>query len=61
MTYPIDVVFCDGDWQVAHVVRAMRPARITRPVFKARYVLELPVDAAAGLEVGDRLRITGET
>lgn len=60
MTYPIDVVFCDKDWQVAHVVRAMRPARITRPVLRARYVLELPADAAAGLGVGDRLRIAAE-
>ena len=58
MKYAIDVVFCDGDWQVLHIVRGLRPARVTRLVFGARYVLELPVCAAAGLEVGDRLRAT---
>jgi uncharacterized membrane protein (UPF0127 family) len=56
MDYPIDVVFCDEDWQVRHIVHNMRPARLTRVVLRARYVLELPAGAASGLNVGDRLQ-----
>jgi uncharacterized membrane protein (UPF0127 family) len=35
------VVFCDSEWKVLHVVRSMAPWRVTRIVWRARYVLEL--------------------
>jgi uncharacterized protein len=57
MKFPIDVVFCDGMWKIRHIVRGLRPSRVTRLVFKARFVIELPSGAAAGLKVGDRLRL----
>jgi uncharacterized membrane protein (UPF0127 family) len=41
MKFPLDVVFCDAKWKVLHVVRSMAPARMTRVVWRARYVLEL--------------------
>ena len=56
MKYSIDVVFCDGEWKVRHIVRDLRPSRVTRLVFRARFVIELPSGAAAGLKVGDRLQ-----
>lgn len=51
--FPIDVAFCDADWRIAHVVRCMRPRRVTRWVPRARYVIEmrcgsLPPEAARG-------------
>jgi uncharacterized protein len=57
MDFPIDVIFCDGDWEVRHIVHNMRPARLTRVVLRARYVLELPAGAASGLNRGDRLQV----
>jgi uncharacterized protein len=41
MSYPIDVVFCDERGTVLHVVRDMRPWRITRWVRGASYAVEL--------------------
>jgi uncharacterized membrane protein (UPF0127 family) len=58
MAYPIDVVFCDRDWVVRHVVRRMRPDRISKVVFASRHVLELAAGAAASLREGDQLSVT---
>ena len=55
MRYPIDVCFCDARWRVLHVVRALRPGRVTRWVRRARYAVEAPSGAFAGLEPGDQL------
>lgn len=57
MRYPIDVVFCDRDWVVLHVVREMRPNRVTRVVLRARRVVELAAGSAGSVEVGDRLTV----
>lgn len=56
MRYPIDVIFCDSSWTVCHIVRGLRPWRLTRWVRKARHAIELPA-GAAGPEVvaGTRL------
>ena len=59
MRYAIDVVFCDRDWGVLHVVRGLRPNRITRWVPGARYVIELPDGSVpAELERGHTLSVT---
>ena len=42
LAYPIDVVFCDRYGMVLHVVRTMRPRRVTRWVRGGRYAIELP-------------------
>jgi uncharacterized protein len=58
MTYPIDVVFCDRSWVVRHIVRSMRPRRMTRLVLGSRYVIELPAEAVADeVEKGTRLSV----
>jgi uncharacterized membrane protein (UPF0127 family) len=45
LRYPIDVLFCDGDWAVLHVVRGMAPRRVTRWIGGARRIVELPAGA----------------
>ena len=45
MRYAIDVVFVGRDWRVRHVIRAMRPRRMTKFVFGARYVIETAADS----------------
>lgn len=60
MSYPIDVVFCNRKWVVKHVVRSMRPGRLTRFVFGGRYAVELPAGVVdERVRVGDRLLVTG--
>lgn len=53
----IDVIFCSSDWSVLHVVRSMVPRRITRFLWKAKYVVELPVGGAAPVAPGDELAV----
>lgn len=45
MKEPIDVLFCDSDGVVVHVVSAMRPRRVTRWVRGAKRALELPASS----------------
>lgn len=61
MLFPIDVLFCDRSWRVVHLVREMPPGRITRPVLKARWVLELGAGSAAAVEVGTALRLEDQS
>ena len=58
MSFPIDVVFCDREWRVIHVVSGLRPWRVTRFISDAHYVLELGSGAARELSVGDVLVAT---
>ena len=57
MRYPIDVVFCGRDGLVTHIVRGMRPRRVSAFRWRARYAIELAAGAAAGVSVGDVLRV----
>lgn len=59
MSYEIDALFCDADWSVLHVVRGLRPNRVTRWVRGCRRVVELPSGSIPGeLAVGERLVIS---
>ena len=55
MRFPIDVVFCDRELNVLHVIRSMRPQRLSRVVLRARSAIELEAGGAHGLSRGDRL------
>jgi uncharacterized membrane protein (UPF0127 family) len=57
MRFPIDVVFLDKAGRVKHLYHALRPWRMSRVVFGARRIVELPpgVLAATGTAVGDEL------
>jgi len=57
MRFPIDVVFCDREWRVIRVTRAMLPGRVGRLVPRARHMIELAEGAAAGVRVGDQLLV----
>ena len=58
MKYPIDVVFCDRDLEVIHVARNVRPRRISRWVFRARYTIEMKGGTVPGsVDRGTRLVI----
>lgn len=59
MRFPIDVVFLDGEERVLHQIHAMRPWRVSRIVWRAKAVLELPAGTLArtGTRVGDQLEI----
>ncbi len=57
MAFPIDAIFVDKEGIVVHLAREIPPQRMSRYVFRARAVLELPAGVidATGTQVGDRL------
>lgn len=61
MRFPIDVAFCTADLRVVRITR-LRPHRLTRPVLKARCVIEAGAGAFGrwDLHPGDQLEIKGE-
>jgi len=61
MRFPIDVIWCGGDGRVLRIV-ALKPQRISRPVWRGRMVIEAEHGAAArwGLRIGDELEVTTE-
>ena len=60
MKFPIDVVFIDKQMRVRRVYQDLVPYRLTRFVWSARSVLELPSGCLAGTktEVGDELQFS---
>ena len=57
MRFPIDVVFVDSNLRVVHLIHRLRPWRVSRIVWRARGVLELPPGTLAltQTQLGDRL------
>lgn len=58
MRYPFDALFLDAQGRVVHLIAPMKPNRVSRHVFAAHCVLELPagVIAATSTQLGDHLR-----
>ena len=58
MRFVFDAVFVDRELKVLHLIKRMRPWRISRWVRRARGVIELPAGtiSATGTREGDRLR-----
>ena len=54
MRFPIDVLFCSRDLVVLGIERDLQPWKTAKRK-GAKVVVELPVGAADGLELGDRL------
>ena len=59
MRFPFDAVFVDREWRVVHLIRAMPAFRISRIVWRAHGVVELPAGTVArtGTQVGDALEV----
>ena len=59
MKFPLDVVFCDSQWEVVHVVRSMVPHRVTRFVWRAHFAIELAGGSLpANVQAGSLLNLT---
>jgi uncharacterized membrane protein (UPF0127 family) len=58
MRFPIDVAFLDRSLKVRRVYHKLVPFRLTRFVWGAQSVLELPPGALADTAVGDQLQIS---
>jgi uncharacterized membrane protein (UPF0127 family) len=58
MQYPFDALFLDRAGRVVHLISRMKINRVSRHVFSARSVLELPagVIEASGTQAGDLIR-----
>jgi uncharacterized membrane protein (UPF0127 family) len=59
MLFTFDLVLIDKDFKVVAVRELVRPFRVTRPIFRAESVLELPAHAIfrSRTQVGDQLVI----
>jgi uncharacterized membrane protein (UPF0127 family) len=59
MRFIFDAVFLDQNLRVVHLVREMKPWRISKMVLAAHSVLELPpgLIAATGTEMGDQFEM----
>jgi uncharacterized protein len=57
MRFPIDVAFCDREGVVVHLVRDLRPWRMTKWVSSARVAVEAPAGGLSGVRLGDRLTV----
>jgi uncharacterized membrane protein (UPF0127 family) len=60
MKFIFDAVFLDKKLKVVHLVREMKPWRISKMVFAAHSVLELPagIITRTGTEIGDQFEMT---
>ena len=58
MQYAFDAIFLDKQGIAVHLMRAMKPSRLSRIVFKAHSTLELPAGTieATGTQLGDTIR-----
>ena len=59
MCFSIDVIFLDREFRVHDLCASVRPFRLLWPRWKARSVLELPIDSIqkSRTELGDELAI----
>ena len=59
MRFPIDVIYLDGDKNVIHVERSLKPWRVAPVQLRAASVLELPSETlkSTGTAVGDKIEI----
>jgi len=62
MRFVFDAVFLDKELRVVHLVAEMKPWRISKLMFAAHSVLELPAGAIAqsGTQLGDRFEMRRE-
>jgi uncharacterized protein len=61
MRFPLDVVWCDRGGRVLRVA-TLPPGRVSRPVLRARFVIEADAGAAerCGLRAGDVVDVLDE-
>jgi len=59
MRFKFDAVFLDKNLRVVHLVREMKPWRISKMVFSAHSILELPAGliAQTATELGDQFEM----
>jgi uncharacterized protein len=62
MRFVFDAIFLDKHNCVVHLVREMKPWRISKMVFESHSVLEIPpgLIAVSGTELGDQLEMRKE-
>ena len=62
MHFVFDAIFLDKNLRVVHLVREMKPWRISKMVFSAHSVLELPAGliSQTGTELGDQFEMRTE-
>ncbi|MEW6170047.1 MAG: DUF192 domain-containing protein [Candidatus Omnitrophota bacterium] len=59
MQFAIDVIFVDKENRIISVYENLKPFRVTRIYFKAKFAIELPIGtiATSSTKIGDTLQI----
>lgn len=59
MKFPLDIVFIDRDNTVVHIIEGIKPWRLSKIVYNAASVIELPVGTIKEslTQVGDKLEL----
>ncbi len=62
MKFVFDAIFLDKELRVVHLVREMKPWRISALIFKSKSVLELPPGSIdqSGTQMGDQFKMRRE-
>jgi uncharacterized membrane protein (UPF0127 family) len=63
MKFVFDAIFLDKNLKVVHLMREMKPWRVSKIVFSGDSVLELPAGliAQTGTEIGDQFEMRRDT
>jgi uncharacterized membrane protein (UPF0127 family) len=59
MRFPLDIIFVDDSNTVVHTITGIKPWKISKIIFTARSVIELPTGtlARSGTVAGDKLEL----
>ena len=59
MKFLFDALFLDKEHRVVHLMAGMKPWKVSKMVWDARSVIELPAGAidASGTQIGDRIEL----
>jgi len=59
MKIPLDIIFLDKEDKIIHIIENIKPWRISPIIFKAKSVLELPINSVKNfdLQINDKLDI----
>lgn len=57
MRFPIDCIFLNKDGEVLHVIKNMKPFRVSPVILKAYYVVEMSHIISLNISVGDKFKL----
>ncbi|MDO9533910.1 MAG: DUF192 domain-containing protein [Bacillota bacterium] len=62
MQFPIDIAFVDNEDRICHIIKNMRPYKISPCINKSSYIIEAPSGTftSTSTAVGDKVKLEGK-